>query len=323
MKRLSVFLFFLSFASLSWGQSKKSLRNDIERYENRIEEMQIELESWKSRSRQNDSSYDEILEANTDLMTSNAELTSSNAELVRQLRNEKQRSKKAEFKVDSLQQIVNALRFDSSFIINPENEKDSIIKVVQTYFAAKIWEDRLDYVLVPKKVEPFMARFYSPYMGGQIIRTQDVEVNDENIKDRQVFKVKVGNSIHIMKKVDGEFKIDWAASNGLNSISPKDFKERDYADPLTFRVIAELNNKYPQAYKKRKDTHWSIELKTINPSETFTGFVLKDSEAGQAIYELLKEGKKEIMIKMKKEAGDKTGNITEITDLISNSWSVD
>lgn len=323
MKRLIIFLIIFASVNLSWGQSKKTLLKEIERHEERVAELQDEIEKWKSRVRDNNSSYDEILEMNTGLTISNAELTSTNASLVRQLANEKQRSKRAENRADSLQRIVNALRMDSSFVIDPQNEQDSIIKVVQSYFAANIWEDRLDYVLVPKKMESYMAQFYTPYGGSQIVKTEDIRINVDSIQDGDVFKVGIANTIHFMKKENGEFKIDWAASNGLNPMPTKDFKENKPEEGAVFRVIAELNDKYNHPYKKRKDTHWNLDLKTISPNDMFTGYVLKDSEAGEAIYELLKDGRAEIMLKMKMEEGDNSGLVTEILELVSDSWSVD
>src|SRR5699024_2526590 len=198
-------------------------------------------------------------------MDANAVLTSTNTDLLNRLNLEKRRLSIANKQVDSLVRLVNLLQMDSDFIINPRNKQDSIIAALQPFYAARIWEDRLSYVLQPDEIKGAMVRHYNDYPVRAIIKPGQVTFLEVDSLDTSLQKVGIGTNIIYMRKENNSYKMDWAASHGLNQVPPLQFKESEEKEPKEFRVIASLSNTYLAPYANKKQEYWSVELQTIFP----------------------------------------------------------
>src|SRR5690625_841127 len=155
-----------------------------------------------------------------------------------------------------------------------------------------------------------MVMHYNDCPVRTIIKPGQVTFLEVDSLDTSLQKVGIGNNIIYMRKENNAYKMDWAASHGLNEVPPIQFKESKEEEPKEFRVIATLSNTYLAPYANKKQEYWSVELQTIFPKETFNAYVLKDSEEGQAIHSLLDGGETQrIIVKMVKDQQDKTGNV--------------
>lgn len=322
IKKYCIVLFAIMLATSVSAQSKKALARQLEASQEKVEQLETELTQLRTRLEKANQSLKDALSNNTDQVDVNAVLSSTNNDLLNRVNKEKRRADIASHQVDSLLRIVNLLQMDSDFIINPKTQKDSVIAVLQPFYAAKIWEDRLDYILQPKELKSAMAVHYDNYPTRAIIKPGSVIFLEPDSTDTSLHKVGIQNDIIYLRKVDNNYKIDWAASHGLNQTSPKGFKEVKHEDAKEFRVIASLSNRYLPPYANKKQDYWSIELSTIFPKEEFNAYVLKDSEEGQAIHKLLEDNNtKRIIVKMARDLEDKSGNVTKITEFVQEDWS--
>lgn len=319
------FIFLLAALLLSpslSAQSKRQLERQLETAKEKITQLEQEVSSIRTQLSKTQENLHNATDNNATQLDVNAVLTSTNTDLLHRINAEKKRSNIAQRKVDSLTRMVNLLQMDSEFIVNPRNKQDSIIAVLQAFYAVRMWEDRLDYVLHPKELKAAMASHYDNYPVRTVIKPGQVTFLETDSLDTSLQKVGIGNNIVYMRKENNSYKMDWAATHGLNQVSPAGFKHFKNEDPKEFRVIATLSNTYRAPYANKKQAYWSVELNTIFPKETFYAYVLKDSEEGRAIHDLLKDkNTSRIWIKMGKNQKDKTGEVTDITEFIQQDWS--
>lgn len=318
----TAFLLAIVFSTTVAAQSKRQLARQLDASQNRVETLESEMSSLRKQLTSSNESLKKALETNASQMDANAILTSTNTDLLGRLNLQKKRLNIANKQVDSLVRLVNLLQMDSDFIINPRNKQDSIIAAIQPFYAARIWEDRLGYVLKPNEVKGAMVRHYNDYPVRAIIRPGQVTFLEVDSLDTSLQKIGIGNNVIYMRKENNTYKMDWAASHGVNQVPTIQFKESKEEEPKEFRVIATLSNSYLAPFANKKQAYWSLELQTIFPKETFHGYVLKDSEAGQAIHALLDNGRTQrIIVKLVKNQEDKTGSVVTITEFVQKDWS--
>lgn len=319
------YLFLLLAVLLStsvFAQSKKQLERQLEVAQENIERLEAEVSDIRARLEKANESLSKALENNAVQMDANAVLTSTNTDLLNRINAEKRRTSGSDRKIDSLSRMVKLLQMDSEIIVNPRSKQDSIIAVLQPFYAARIWEDRMDYILQPKELKSAMVAHYDQYPVRTIIKPGQVTFLEADSLDVSLQKVGIGTNVIYLRKVNNVYKIDWAATHGLNGMNPTLFKDTKSVDPKEFRVIATLSDTYLAPYANQKQKYWSLELSTIFPKETFNAYVLKDSDEGRAIHALLDGGKTQrIMVKLVKDQDDKTGKVATVTEFIQEDWT--
>ncbi len=210
----------------------------------------------------------------------------------------------------------------SPFVSNPKNEEDSIIFITQQYLSASSWQKRKSHILSPDKNSAQMKDYYSSSYKPRKVEKEKIVIQGKNFKVGDEFTVFVGKrtEYYFVKTKQG-YKIDWLASVGYNEMSMKTFKVSMSKTPTKFRVIAEISNYYNYNYINAQNSHWSIKVDDGRNSR-LSCFVSKTSKTGKEIYEILKDGKKHIIIVELKSDNrdDKSGNIAVITKLIKSNW---
>lgn len=212
---------------------------------------------------------------------------------------------------------------NSKIILNPINEKDSIIKLVQSYFRSAKWEDRLTFVLKPEYVKEYMKSAYSENFKSSEILKENISLSTSNIKLNKIFKVFIDNQSMYLKKTNEGFKIDWLASRGFNLKALNVFKANKETVPAEFRAIAKISNFYPIEYQKDYYKDFiSVEVNDIDYN-TINCLILRTDEDGKRIYKLLEDGKEhQIILSIKYDIDQKYSEFfATIKKLISETWS--
>lgn len=322
LKKPFFLLLAIMLSTSMFSQSKRQLINDLEFSQGKIIKLESEIDDMRVRMDKVNESLSKALKENATQMDVNSVLSSTNTDLLSRINLEQRRLSLANRKVDSLSRVVKLLQMDSDFIVNPRTKQDSIIAVLQPFYAAFIWEDRMDYVLQAEELKSAMAAHYGQYPVRAIIKPGQVTFLEADSLDVSLQKVGIASNVIYLRKQDKAYKIDWAATHGLNAMSPILFKDTKQVDPKEFRVIASLSDSYLAPYASKKQNYWSLELSTIYPKETFNAYVLKDSEEGRAIHALLDGGKTQrILVKLVKDPEDKTGQLVSITEFLQADWS--
>lgn len=315
-------LLIIMLSTTALAQSKRQIEHQLEIAQENIKRLESEASDMRARLEKANASLSKALENNASQMDINAVLTSTNSDLLNRINSEKRRSSSADRKIDSLSRMVSLLQLDSQIIVNPRSKQDSIISILQPFYAARIWEDRMDYILESKDLKPAMIAHYDQYPVRALIKPEQVTFLEADSLDTSLQKVGIGSNIIYMRKTGKTYKMDWAATHGLNQMNPILFKDTKSIEPKEFRVIANLSNTYLAPYANKKQDYWSLELNTIFPKESFNAYVLKDSNQGRAIHALLDGGKTQrIMVNLVKDQEDKTGKVVLITEFIQEDWS--
>lgn len=256
---------------------------------------------------------------------------SSNSETIIQLKQQFEENKtktelnknkisSLQFQNDSLKSIL-ATNHSSPFISNPRNESDSIIFVIQQYLSAPNWQGRKLHVIKPDKNSALMKDYYSTNYKPQKVEKDKITIQGNNFKIGDKFTVFVKSTEYYFEKTANGYKIDWLASIGYNETSLKTYQATLSTQPKTFRVIAEISNKYNWNYDNKQNSYWSVRANDGRGAWMIC-YVSKQSETGKQIYEILKDGKEHrIMIEVKIDSKeDKSGRTTIITKLIKTDW---
>lgn len=134
----------------------------------------------------------------------------------------------------------------------------------------------------------------------------DVKVVSED-KETGYYKVAVGPEgssikseknvdIYYVVKTDDGYKLDLSIT-GKNEIDILRFESTNQEKAEAFNVYAKLGNTYKNEFKELKDEYYAIDLTTNYSVSTYYGYIKKDYEEGQALYELLKNGE-ELQLKL-------------------------
>ena len=301
-------IFLLFIVNSTFAQSKKETEQKILLLEEKAKNLDSEIINIKTNL------------INT--VTTLGLVSKSNTDLEKQVKDQNILIEKLIKQNDSLL-IVFKVNKEADFVITPKNEEDSIIFLIQSYYACKKWEDRLAYVLKPESVKPYMKEYYSDNYKSSIIKKDLISIQGGGYQTNESFKVvRDGSIIIYCKKTNDGFKIDWEASSGYNPISTKTYKANLSTVPSEFRVTAGIDTYYNFNYRDAQITHWSIRTSDIN-GDGISCYISKSSLEGKKIYEILKDGKNhDLILEIKIDATeDNSGGMGILSKFIKEGWS--
>ena len=236
MNNWLIVLIFSCFYCFCFSQSKKDLQLQVDSLViqvNKIEESKKYLEGEIKNLQLNLSN----------ITTTMGFVSKSNLDLEAQVKIQTAQIQKLISQNDSLLRVFGASG-EAKFVISPTNEADSIIYVIQNYYKAKKWDDKLIYVLNPESVKPLMASAYKDEYKAYSYEKSQINIASSNYALGKTFKVFVdGKSIYITKTNDG-FKIDWEATYGYNPTSFAVFNSEKSTKPTVFRAEIYLDDYY-------------------------------------------------------------------------------
>ena len=216
--------------------------------------------------------------------------------------------------------------------IETKNTKTAIA-TVNEYLKVNKWQDRIKFVLDPDRVKPLMDELYGKIESwekptfkmatknepAQVKIDDYVTINAMILKKTQSFR---GTSTdwddtryYLQKTVSG-YKIDWESSVGYNEMTVAAFHATKPSDSVRFRLSASLS---PIGIAMRNDVY---NLRLKHNGQVFFGgcYVAKNSDAGEKIYNTLKDGYEHYMVLNLKY--EDYFNIM-VQDVIStNSWVI-
>lgn len=174
--------------------------------------------------------------------------------------------------------------------------------VVESYLKANTWEERAKYVLDADRVKPAMEKRYSkdyePIEKFKVnppkqIKDQWVGV-DTVIWGKNLLGAESSNTnLYYLQKTNAGYKVDWEASVGFNSMTAAAFKAQRPKEPIKFRLIGKLSDRYyyiPWDRRNAEKSLWSVALNDGDENSLAYGYIEKESEDGKRLYEILKDG---------------------------------
>ncbi len=305
MKTILLTICSLLLVSLSFAQSKKEMEETVFKLDEKTKSLENEILNIKTNLSNTNTTLGLVSKSNLDL----EKIVSAQSLLIKKLINQN----------DSLLKAFSQKKV-TDVIETPQNEADSIVFLVQSYYNCKKWEDRLAFVLNAEIVKQHMNTYYSGQYLPTQITTENIAIQGSNFKLNESFIVRAkpnnGNrtTIYFKKTSDG-FKIDWDASAGYNPISIKAFELSGNTQPTEFRVAAMFTNSYA------RDGYYTLYLSDTNSG--IYGFISKSSVEGKKLFEILKDGSTlPLILQIKSDNSiveDTTVGI--ITKVIAKGWA--
>ena len=226
-------------------------------------------------------------------------------------------------KIHAMEQELEALKKGEldEYITDPETSEDSIIFLVQHYFAAKRWTDQLEYVLDTAHVEPLMRRYYSGGYSPEKIKKSLISVDEANVQPGRVTRVDADMYTVYVKRVDGGFKIDWQATTGTDEYAFEAFRAEKSTVMRQFRVTARLGSEYSSDYGLTAAKYYNVRIGE-------SAFVLKNSETGRQLYEVVKDGyAHDVIVQVRYEKKSIKSGYTRlfpiIVGFVKEGWSLE
>jgi hypothetical protein len=211
-------------------------------------------------------------------------------------------------------------------------DSTSAIGVVTAYLSVNEYDDRLNYVLDPKRVrrlrdEENVGR--TPWVKPDFkITTKDEPQNVKNggwVKVAAQLKTEntpLDNAIYYLKKTPNGYKIDWESSGGYNKIKPAEFKVSRPTHPVRVRVLAQLSDYYNFEFSNAQNLAYSVSMVDHDQQNYGHGYVEKNSHTGKKIFNALKNGGWHYMVfDIKSLDGGRDGSHFLIHDVVSiDAW---
>ena len=227
MKKTTLMIFSLLIVSLTFAQSKKDMEQYLIQHEEKIKNLESEIINIKTNL--------------TNTTTTLGLVSKSNLDLDKLVQAQSLQIEKLIKQNDSLL-IVFKVKKDADFVTNPKNEEDSIIYLIQSFYACKKWEDRLAFVLKPETVKSSMKGYYTDKYKSSTIKKDEISIQGSDYKINESFKVVIsGSTIIYCKRTSEGFKIDWEATVGYNQKSFPEFLSEKSNTPTTFRLSLKID----------------------------------------------------------------------------------
>ena len=309
MKKIFVLVFAFTVASSAFSQNKKELVERITQLETTIEELKGSVEKLQGNLKLlNDANS--LLEKQVKFQE---DVNSSQSETIKQLQKDLDEAKRVSVAADP-----------TAIITDPRNEEDSIISLVQHYWGAKRWENRLPLLYTPEKVKPMMAKYYANGMTRKVVDKNTIAIPGSGYKVGDKFVVDVcstGRTMSIRKTLEG-FKIDWIATIGYDEESLANYINRQGTE----KNVVHFYLTYCKV-----DTYWDNYGLGEKYYDCGDVYVLKSSPVGQRMAQIMKENTsprgKEIVVEVQgKTLRNEYGNekyFVFVNRIVKEDWFSD
>ena len=312
MKTQSTLILLLALLLAVPGQAQ-SRKKKIMRLDSLTNAMSITIGELQARLAETDSAYQSEVE------NMQSQINSLRTESDKYEKNISQQ----QGKIHALEQELEALKKGEldEYITKPVTTEDSIVFLVQQYYGAKRWTDQLRYVLDSAHVEPLMRRYYSGGYSPEKIKKSLISVDDDNVDSGKVTRVDADMNVVYVKRTGDGFKIDWQATTGTDEYSFEAFRAEKSTVTRQFRVTARLGSEFASDYGLTAAKYYNVRIGE-------SAFVLKNSEAGRQLYDIVKDGyAHDVILRVRYEKKNIKSGYSRmfpiIVDFVKEGWSLE
>jgi hypothetical protein len=201
---------------------------------------------------------------------------------------------------------------------------ESPAAVVRAYLNAPRWEDRLQYVLRPAEVKPFLEARYARDWKARQYKIDDLRELPGPSDDWVVLRVEIGDhaNTYYLRKTPQGFKIDWENSVGFNRISPEEIHATKPVWPVRFRAVAQLDDYENFKFKYPQEATLSLRLTDADGKSIGQAYLDKISPDGRRLFNVLKDGRKHaVAVNLRYIPYPQGGNVFLVFQVVqSDSW---
>lgn len=202
-----------------------------------------------------------------------------------------------------------------------------IESTIEKFLNSASVSERLKYVREPKRVEPFMRKFY----GGEGIEAEGFsQIDKTNVAHRGDFviaKVLTGEFINqsiMVQRVGPEddliYQVDWESWVGYCELTPSEMEARRPTEPFLMRVILAEANYYNYGFSD--ESEWtSYQLSLLDPEYAFVAYAKKRSEVEKILNLRVKgQSRNPYLVKVRYPEDARSANQLELVEIVSGGW---
>lgn len=229
--------------------------------------------------------------------------------------------------IAKLEGKLDALRAELAGLDSDEHQ--AIASLIETYLKTP-FDERGKYVLDRKEYEDGQAAYYKGRPLADKVAAKVMSVKDGPKEGHVTATLRITSTVegkgspkietYYLAKSKAGYKLDWSANVGYSQTAFKTWAAGNDRTG-TFRVQAELSNSYYAEYREGKAEYYSVSMTDQFGGRfaAFTGYVEKNSTAGKAIFQALKDGQKHDVIVTIEKTSEQP-EIVGIKELVSSSW---
>ena len=166
-----------------------------------------------------------------------------------------------------------------------------------------------------------MRRYYSGGYSPEKIKKSLISVDDDNVDSGKVTRVDADMNVVYVKRTGDGFKIDWQATTGTDEYSFEAFRAEKSTVTRQFRVTARLGSEFASDYGLTAAKYYNVRIGE-------SAFVLKNSEAGRQLYDIVKDGyAHDVILRVRYEKKNIKSGYSRmfpiIVDFVKEGWSLE
>ena len=219
---------------------------------------------------------------------------------------------KAVFNFTCLLLLACSINSCKSWFNNSDDNITDPKTLMEKYLTTKKWQDRLLYILDSSAVKPVMEEYYKNVEFIKLPKISDInqiKIIDSSITEDSVMLISItfidkevsGDGIksapvfYYVKNTKNGLKVDWLGSIGYNPIKLNVYKATKPKDAVIFRLACKLSDYYNYGYREKENEYYSILCTSMYNNDheedaSLTGYILKKSDDGIKLFEILKDG---------------------------------
>lgn len=224
----------------------------------------------------------------------------------------------------------------TTLLIGCSGSASDPVEIADQFLRAKTYEERYELSLDASSYEEYvnennatdsmreeLAKNYIENIDKGFISLELINEDNQGwtqVGVRNKGSIEYDNIIN-MKNKRG-FKIHATSSFGINNPGLIELKYTRPNEKQTIMIYAELNDYYNYDFSGAENTHYSISLNDSISNEYIHGYVEKNSDLGEKLFNLLKDGKEHrvtLEIYFNPNLSPES-NMVNITKLISDGW---
>lgn len=175
--------------------------------------------------------------------------------------------------------------------------------------------------------EQIRTMFQEMYKTGNISFNEPYDINVSGWGEFKVVGVSDGMDVmdFCLLPKNNTYQLFYNSSLGINDYTFIQYKAGDdYDKPNSFRVVAKLDDYFNYSFRDKESDYYSIALSESAAigNERLNAYVKKDSEAGEKLFNIVKDGRPhKVILEFHVPKTEKPSNsIVVIDNLISDSW---
>jgi hypothetical protein len=206
--------------------------------------------------------------------------------------------------------------------------RSAVNDVMQTYWQATTWQEKLKLVREPESTAPLMQDFYevqrqSDPVSGRLENSIQFRFNGVEVITLSYASTRVNGKVEValLQDADGQWKIDWESYTGYSGMAWDQFKKVRPDKPVLFRTFAGPGEYWNFEFSDR-DKFISLHLLSPDGLTSLHGFCERDSSLGREVASVLSRtpGKQPLVFRLAYPEKAESDHCVRILGLVAERW---